>query len=86
MINGPISTPNLSHGDPRLPRLCFGVAAWACISFIDLTFLVFARQREILDHDDLGLNQSKIHERDRSQEVRAECGRKPGFNIFLIPL
>ena len=38
----------MSHGDPRLPRLCFGSVASACISFIDLTFLVFARQREIL--------------------------------------
>jgi hypothetical protein len=47
-LNGPISTPNLSHGDPRLSRFCFGTADWTCISFIGLTFPVFARQRETL--------------------------------------
>src|ERR1700736_6579211 len=33
-INGPISTPNLSHGDSSFPRFAFGTAAPACISFI----------------------------------------------------
>src|ERR1700730_3467093 len=44
-INGPISTPNFSHGDSSLPRFAFGTAAPTCISFIQFDLSGFFAAR-----------------------------------------
>src|ERR1700730_11754834 len=44
-INGPISTPNFSQGDARLPRVAFGTAPPTCISFIQFDLSGFFAAR-----------------------------------------
>src|SRR5271156_6395940 len=89
-ISGPVSTPNLSHGDWSFPRFAFGTAAPTCISFIPFGLSRFfgARQcahafRRTLAHDPA----------QRLSAVQLAFGRRFRFNspqpqrrLSFIPL